>query len=545
MDSRATIRPRRFSRASVTSECTSRFNPSRNVMSSKSCSSARRRPAASRVSVWSATNRPTGLSISRAPRRRIWSKVTERAPTSTGRRTRGAVLSHAKELKELDPLAEAAPHNGRALDHLPHDLGDLPRAEEEGAVKLLLHLEDVSVGDVSIKKRGDLEAILCDELPRLVAQPALALGLVVQVGPGQRGRERHLDGVWIDLLYELDRLADRFLRLAGETDDEGAVHLDSQRVTVRGELSGPLDLHPFLDVVEDLLAAGFEPDGEQPQAVLLEGLQGVEWHVYLGGGAPGHALRDQHLPQPPSQVLHPRPSVGQGVVVEEDLSDLWKVLGRSLHLADDILRTAHTVGVPAHRVGPQTERTARATSPTGIEGDEGIERFADLVVLDAQVAPVHIDDPRQRFHIRERTVASVNDLAAWHAVAEPVDLLERMPLAHFLAREVEFEAGDEVDCLRGLQRLLWQDGDVWADEAHHQLRVDIFHRLGGFDVGAEGGGARMDEAQLELLRLLQHCVERHVRRRRIDELTIRHQGGRLGEPGRVPERANFATSLVS
>src|SRR5215510_6791799 len=32
-------------------------------------------------------------------------------------------------------------------------------------------------------------------------------------------------------------LADRLLRLAGEADDEGAVHLDPQRVTVGGELA--------------------------------------------------------------------------------------------------------------------------------------------------------------------------------------------------------------------------------------------------------------------------------------------------------------------
>src|SRR5262249_8026669 len=102
-------------------------------------------------------------------------------PTSTGRRARGAVPSQAEELKEFDPLAEAAPHHGRALDHLPHDLGDLARSEEEGAVKLLLHLEDVSVREVRVLERGDLEAVLRDELPRLVAQPALALGLVVQI----------------------------------------------------------------------------------------------------------------------------------------------------------------------------------------------------------------------------------------------------------------------------------------------------------------------------------------------------------------------------
>src|SRR5215471_12458987 len=119
------------------------------------------------------------------------------------------------------------------------------------------------------------------------------------------------------------------------------------------------------------------------------------------------------------------------------------------------------------------------------------------------------------------------------------------PLGHFLAREVELEAGDEVDGLRGLQRLLGQDGDVRADEAHHYLRVDVLHRLGGLHVGAEGGCAGVDEAQLELLRLRQYFIEPHVRGRRIDELAVGHHGGRLGEPGWIPERPDFATSLVA
>ena len=49
----------------------------------------------------------------------MWSRVN-RPPCSR------PVLSRAQKLKELDPLAEAAPHHGRALDHLPHDFGDLP-----------------------------------------------------------------------------------------------------------------------------------------------------------------------------------------------------------------------------------------------------------------------------------------------------------------------------------------------------------------------------------------------------------------------------------
>src|SRR5262245_24918803 len=165
--------------------------------------------------------------------------------------TRRAVPSLAQEFEELETLTKTTAHHRGALEHLPHDLGDLARPEEERAIELLLHLEDVAVREMRVLDRGDLEAVLAHELAGGVTQPAFSLGLIVGIGAGQRGGERYLDGVGIDLLDELDGLADRLLRLAGETDDEGAVHLDAQRVTVRGELSGPLDLHPLLDVVED------------------------------------------------------------------------------------------------------------------------------------------------------------------------------------------------------------------------------------------------------------------------------------------------------
>src|SRR4030095_8342968 len=182
---------------------------------------------------------------------------------------RRTVLPLAQEFEELEALTETTPHHRGALEHLPQDLGDLARPEEERAIELLLHLEDVAVGEMRVLDRGDLEAVLANELAGRVPQPAFSLGLIVEIGAGQRGGERHLDGVGIDLLDELDGFADRLLRLAGEADDEGAVHLDPQRVTVRGELAGPLDLHPLLDVVEDLLAPGLEAHGEQPEAVLL------------------------------------------------------------------------------------------------------------------------------------------------------------------------------------------------------------------------------------------------------------------------------------
>ena len=49
---------------------------------------------------------------------------------------------------------------------------------------------------------------------------------------------------------------------------------DAKLAAVLGEALGDVDAHAFLDVVEDLLVAGFIADEQQPQAVVLEHFQG-------------------------------------------------------------------------------------------------------------------------------------------------------------------------------------------------------------------------------------------------------------------------------
>src|SRR5262249_62125669 len=100
---------------------------------------------------------------------------------SAGRGARGAVLSLTQELQKLDALARPAAQHRRALQHLPHELGDLARPEEESSVELVLHLEDLLVRQMRILDRRDLEAVVGDQLTRFVAQPALSLGLVVEI----------------------------------------------------------------------------------------------------------------------------------------------------------------------------------------------------------------------------------------------------------------------------------------------------------------------------------------------------------------------------
>ena len=93
---------------------------------------------------------------------------------------------------------------------------------------------------------------------------------------------------------------------------------------------------------------------------------------------------------------------------------------------------------------------------------------------------------------------------------QPIDILEPTALGHFLAGVVEFETGDEVDRVRSLQRLRRQDGDVRADEAQRHLGIDVLQRLGRLHVGTERGRAGVDDAQLEIPRLVQDCLERNL-----------------------------------
>src|SRR5207248_5961458 len=102
-----------------------------------------------------------------------------------------------------------------------------------------------------------------------------------------RGSQRHLDRVRIDFGGEADRLLDRFFGLTRESEDERAVNGDAEVVTVLGEAAGELDPHALLDVVQNLLIAGFVADEQQAQAVVPEHLERGPRNVWLGIARPG------------------------------------------------------------------------------------------------------------------------------------------------------------------------------------------------------------------------------------------------------------------
>ncbi len=77
------------------------------------------------------------------------------------------------------------------------------------------------------------------------------------------------------------RLADRLPALTRQAQNERAVDGDAQFVAIAGELLGDFDAHTLLDVVQDLLVAGFITDQKQAQTAIAQLLQRFIRHIGL------------------------------------------------------------------------------------------------------------------------------------------------------------------------------------------------------------------------------------------------------------------------
>src|SRR5689334_22812803 len=249
----------------------------------------------------------------------------------------------AQEGEELDAFAQAALHHLRAPDHLADDRGDLGRAEIEAAVEVLHRVEDLAVAETRIVQRRDLHAALVDQLGVLGVEPAVLHRLLVQERARIRRGERDLDGVWVDLGGEADRLLDRLLRFPGEPQDEGAVDRDAELVAILGEALGHVDQHALLDVVQDLLVARLVADQQKPQAVVAHHLERLAPHIGLGVARPG----DAELAQLLCDRLGARRVIGEGVVVEEELLHLRERLHGIADLVNHVADAAGAIAMTA------------------------------------------------------------------------------------------------------------------------------------------------------------------------------------------------------
>src|SRR5205085_1488893 len=383
-------------------------------------------------------------------------------------------LPLAQELEELDPLAHTPPHHLRALQHLAEQRCNLAPPEIEAPIELLYRLEDLGVPEVWVMQRSDLHAALVDQVGVALVEPAILKGLPVEIGAGIGRGERHLDRVRVDVGGELDRLLDRLLRLARQAQNERAVNRDAELVAVLCETPRDIDPHALLDVVQDLLIAGFVADQQQPQAVVAQDFEHRARHVRFGVARPGDAQLAELL----RDCLGPRPVVGEGVVVKEEFLHLWEVVPSEADLFDDMLDAAHSISMPTDRLRPQTEGAFRAAAAPGIERKIRVLQITDKVILDSQIPLVDFGHKGQPVHLLEHRARAVvdNDTIAV-TVAEPVDVGKTPPLGDFLDREVEFLARDKIDGARCGQAWLGLDRDLSADEPDLQMRISVLERL--------------------------------------------------------------------
>src|SRR6266852_2861475 len=339
-----------------------------------------------------------------------------------------------------------------------------------------------------------------------------------------------------------DGFFDRLLGLAGEAEDEGTVDRDAELVAVLGEAAGDVDPHALLDVVEDLLVAGLVADEQEAQPVVAQNLERRARHVRLGVAGPGDAEPAEFA----GDRLGARPVVGERVVVEEELLDLRKIAPGQADFLDHMGDAAVPVAVPADGLRPQAEGAFRAAAAPGVERQIGVLQIADEIILDLEIAPVDLGHERQLVHILEhRPGPVVGDRPTAIAIAQPVDIGESAALGDLLDREVEFLAGDEINRARRGQAGFRLDRDLGADEADREPRVGILQGLGNLDIAGEGRGRGMQHRELVIAGERQHIGEAQPRRRGVDQLAAGDQRRRLGEPGRVPERADLPLCLIA
>src|SRR5262245_179448 len=180
----------------------------------------------------------------------------------------------AQEAEKFESLAQPPPQRLWAFHHLARDGGDLRRTEIEPFVEVVHGPKNLGVAQVRVAQRCDLHTAFGQQLGILVDQPTVLQRLLVEERAGIGRGKRNLNRMRVDLDREADCLLDRFLGLARQPEDEGAMGDDAKLPAIPGEALGDVDPHSLLDVVKDLLVAGFVADEQQPQSVVLQHLQG-------------------------------------------------------------------------------------------------------------------------------------------------------------------------------------------------------------------------------------------------------------------------------
>ena len=173
-------------------------------------------------------------------------------------------------------------------------------------------------------------------------------------------------------------------------------------------------------------------------------------------------------------------------------------------------------------------------------------QIAYEVFPDVEVAFVDRRHERQLVHVLEKGARRImNNHASAVAVRQAADRGQLSAFRGLLDREVEFRGGDKIDRWGGRQALLRFDGDGRSDHADPEPRIGFLHRRRHGRVARERRRRRVQHREIEVMRLLEDVRCAEAVRRRVDQFAVRNERRRLREPGRIPERPDFAPRLIS
>ena len=75
--------------------------------------------------------------------------------------------------------------------------------------------------------------------------------------------------------------------------------------------------------------------------------------------------------------------------------------------------------------------------------------------------------------------------------------------------------------------------------------VHRFERFDSLDIRCKRGRRRMQHGKIVIARICGNLSEPKTTRRGVDQFAVFDQSRRLGEPGRIPERTDFAPRLIA
>ena len=196
---------------------------------------------------------------------------------------------------------------------------------------------------------------------------------------------------------------------------------------------------------------------------------------------------------------------------------------------------------------PQAKGAARRTSAPGVHRDVGILAVGAVVFQVVEIVFVDFGDERQlvEFLVGELRAVGVVMNRAVLAIRDSAYLAPIPALRHFDHRVVELAPPGDVDRGRDLERLLGLRGGMAADEGNDAIGIGGLDRLGRARVHPQRRSRGVEHHEVVVLGFVDRALEVVTVRRSVEQARSRNHPGRVGQPGRIPERPDLARGLVA